>query len=71
MVEMRFENGKNSHFVHRVTCSVHVDRDTGHMLGWGQRIATWTGVESSSEYNFTIPAYIHSTLPVVYNSTPH
>ncbi len=31
-----------------VTCSVHVDRGTGYMLGWGQRIATRTGVETSS-----------------------
>ena len=48
MVKIRFQNGKYSHFVHRVTCSVDVDRGTGHMLGWGQRIATRTGVESSS-----------------------
>ncbi len=27
---------------------VTVDRGTGHMLGWGQRIATRTSVESSS-----------------------
>ncbi len=27
-------NGKFSHFVHRVTYSVHYDRGTGHMLGW-------------------------------------
>ena len=29
-------------------CSVHVDHSTRHTLGRGQRIATWTGVESSS-----------------------
>ena len=23
-----------------VVCSVHVDRGTGHMLAWGQRMAT-------------------------------
>ncbi len=28
---------------------VHVDRGTEPMLGWGQRIATRTGVESPSE----------------------
>ncbi len=33
-----------SHFVHRVTCSVHVDRGTEYI----QRIATWTCVEPSS-----------------------
>ena len=49
MVKMRFQNGKKSHFVHRVACSVHVDGGTRHMLGWGQGIATRTGVESSSE----------------------
>ncbi len=51
MVKIRFENGKNSHSVHRVTCSINVDRGTGHMhmLGCGQRIATRTGVESSSD----------------------
>ena len=27
---------------------VHVDRGTQHMLDWGQRIATRTGVESPS-----------------------
>ncbi len=27
---------------------VYVDRGTQHMLGWGQRIATRTGVESPS-----------------------
>ena len=47
-----FQNGKNSHFVHRNDISsVQVDRHdrrTGHMLSWGQRIATWAGVESSS-----------------------
>ena len=32
-----------------VTCSVHVNRGTGHMLGWDQRTATRTGVESSSD----------------------
>ena len=30
---------KNSYFVHRVMCGVHVDRSSEHMLGWGQRIA--------------------------------
>ena len=40
-------NCENSHFVHRVTCSVHGNHGTGHMLGWGLRIVTWTGVESS------------------------
>ena len=29
-------------------CSVHVDRGIEHMQGWGQRIATRTGVEQSS-----------------------
>ena len=28
---------------------MHVDCSTGHMLGWGQRITTRTGVESSSD----------------------
>ena len=27
-------------------CGVHVDRGTEHILGWGQRTATQTGVES-------------------------
>ena len=33
MVEI-VSNCKNSYFVHRVTCSVHVDHGTGHVLGW-------------------------------------
>ncbi len=44
MVKLRFQNDKNSHFVHRVSCSAQVDRGTGHIyiLGWGERTATRT-----------------------------
>ena len=34
MVKIRLKIVNNSHFAPRVTCSVHVDRFTGHMLGW-------------------------------------
>ena len=37
--------GKNSHFVHKVMCGVNVEPGTEHLLGWGQSIATQTGVE--------------------------
>ncbi len=33
----------------RVVCTL-----TGHMLGWGQRIATRTGVESSSDWSVSV-----------------
>ena len=33
--------------VYSVTCCVHIDHGTGHMLGW-ERALTLTGVESSS-----------------------
>ncbi len=40
---------EKSHFVHKVECSLHVDRGTEHMLDLGQRIATRaSGVGSSS-----------------------
>ncbi len=50
-VKIRFQNGtKITHFVYRVACSVHVDRgipDTWWV--WGERIATQTCIESSSD----------------------
>ncbi len=46
MVKIRFQNVKNSCFVHRDRCGVHVDLGTGQMLGWDQRIATRADVES-------------------------
>ena len=37
--------------MHRVTTrSVQIDRYTEHMLGWSQRMATGTGIESSSVF---------------------
>ncbi len=39
--EKQFQNVKNSHFVHGVTCSVHVGYGPGpHHSGLGQSIAT-------------------------------
>ncbi len=35
MVKIRFPNSTRSYFVHRVACSVHVDRVTRDMVGLG------------------------------------
>ena len=68
MVKMQFQNGKNSHFVHRVTCSVHVDCGTEHMVGRGRRIATRIGVKSSSD--FPIPSPNRKTNNKLYFEVP-
>ena len=50
-------------FVHRVImvmCGVHVDHRTGHMLGRGQRTATQTGVESTSDIEHCVLAPLAS-----------